>query len=264
MEVLELFLRHFSINARASRDEALASVIWSFSQLPYENLTKIIKHAMEGHPEKTRRGPKEVIQDHIRFGTGGTCFSLTATLMHLLKALGWQAEPILADRPYGDNTHCALLIEREGTPHLIDPGYLILQPVSLIKSGEKEISTPFNHLLLSARENDKLELATVEKDRVAHRLTYKTAPADWGEFSRAWDDSFGWEMMRYPMLTRVAGGAQVYLRGKRFQRRRKEGVERAEIGQGEIMKKIAEEFRIDRSVVFKAIEVLKERGEVYG
>jgi len=87
-----------------------------------------------GNPRQARRLPREVLDDHRDFGTGGTCFSLTAALLHLIRALGYDAEPILADRRYGQNTHCALLLWIDGRPHLLDPGYLILDPVPLHRS----------------------------------------------------------------------------------------------------------------------------------
>ena len=45
--------------------------------------------------------PAEVLADHEQCGAGGTCFSLTAAFLHLVRSLGWKAEPLLADRRYG-------------------------------------------------------------------------------------------------------------------------------------------------------------------
>jgi arylamine N-acetyltransferase len=96
----------------------------AFATLPYENLSKVIRFAEAGDAVAARELPAEIINRHLQWGTGGTCFSLTATLLHLIRSLGFEAEPILADRPYGSNTHCALRVMVEGQPHLLDPGYL--------------------------------------------------------------------------------------------------------------------------------------------
>src|SRR5204863_234100 len=66
---------------------------------------KIIKDAEAGGVEEARRTPAEVLADHHALGAGGTCFALTATMLHLVRALGFPAEPILADRRYGADTH---------------------------------------------------------------------------------------------------------------------------------------------------------------
>ena len=63
----------------------------------------------------------------------------------------------------------------------------------------------------------------------SHRLTFKTSPADPGQFLKAWDESFTWEMMTHPLLTRVQGGKQIYLNGRRLQIRTHTGVVRKEL-----------------------------------
>src|SRR5579871_1983834 len=140
---LRRFLAHFRIDPTAQPDLLLRKVATAFAELPYENLTKIIKEAATGRPEAARRGPGEVIGDHIALGTGGTCFSLTATLLHLIRELGWEAQPLLADRPYGPDTHCALAVWIDQQPHLIDPGFLLTEPVPLESTREQTVPTPF-------------------------------------------------------------------------------------------------------------------------
>ena len=113
-----------------------------------------------------RRHPREVLHDHAALGTGGTCFALTAAMLHLVRALGWQAEPILADRRYGADTRSTLLVWIDGKPHLLDPGYLIVRPLPLPADGEIVIPTPFNQLLL-----------TVRARRQAHRTVHGAGSA---------------------------------------------------------------------------------------
>ncbi|SVE50279.1 uncharacterized protein METZ01_LOCUS503133, partial [marine metagenome] len=155
------FARHFRLQREAPQTLLVENVAAAFASLPYENLTKILKHDREG--EVARRGPQEVISDHIRLGSGGTCFSLTAALLHVLRGLGLRAEPILADRHYGENTHCALLVWLNDQPHLLDPGYLVLKPLPLpgTEDLEQVVPTTFNELILRHREQgSKIELHT--------------------------------------------------------------------------------------------------------
>ena len=256
------FTRHFRLERREPEALMVESVAAAFSSLPYENLTKILKHDREGGV--ARRGPEEVIRDHIRLGSGGTCFSLTAALLHVLRALGLRAEPILADRHYGENTHCALLVWLDGEPHLLDPGYLILKPLALPGNEELEqvVPTAFNELLLRHREQgSKIELHTRQQGASNHRLTFKPEPAGDHEFLAASDASFGWEMMRYPLLTRVAGSDQLYLQGSRFQRRSHREVERSELATAE---DIARNFGLEEGLVEKALAAFSRRGERHG
>jgi len=262
---LLLFLKRFGLRADAEPRQLLRDVASAFSDLPYENLTKIIKGNELADPRQSRRLPDEVLRDHLAFGTGGTCFSLTATLLHLVRSLGWRAEPLLADRRYGENTHCAMLVWIDDRPHLVDLGYLIVEPIPLESDAETHVKTAFNELILSPHaQGEKLDLSTASQGRQTYRLTFKTTPADEGEFLHAWDASFDWDMMRYPVLSRVLGSNQLYLQGDRFQTRGLDGVERSEIRHDELVRRIAVEFGVDSRIVAQAMSVLKQKGERYG
>ena len=259
---LAVFSEHFRLERQESAASLIESVATAFSSIPYENLTKILKQDHEG-AQAARRCPEEVIKDHIRLGSGGTCFSLTAALLHILRALGLRAEPILADRHYGDNTHCALLVWFNERPHLLDPGYLILRPLPLPEGEETSriVPTSFNELLLKHRKDgSRIELHTSQQGSVSHRLTFKAEPAEDSDFLDAWDASFGWDMMRYPLLTRVRGAEQLYLQGSRFQRRSRETVERAELSAAP---EIASTFGIEEGLVARALALFSRRGEEY-
>ncbi len=263
--LLDRFLQHFRLSPGQSSGELLRAVVSSFAHLPYENLTKIIKHRQLPRPEDARRHPGEVLADHFALGSGGTCFSLTATLLNLVRALGWEAEPLLADRRYGENTHCALIIWMDGKPHLVDPGYLIVEPIPLDLQQPREIRTAFNDLILHPTDDGRrIDLSTRSGGRIRHRLTFQASPADPGEFLRAWDASFDWDMMRYPVLSRVAHHQQLYLQGSRLQARSHAEVQREELPRAELAARIAADFGIDPQLAARALEILHRQGEPYG
>ncbi len=259
------FLQHFGIARDGPPRQVLDRVAHAFAGIPYENITKIIKRAEALNAEKARRYPDEVVRSHIEWGSGGTCFSLTSTLAHLVRGLGYRAEYILADRRYGANTHCALLVWIDGVPHILDPGFLIVHPVALPDGGEREIKTSFNSLILAPEQDqERLSLSTVRKNTKTYRLTYKTSPVDEGEFLKAWDDSFDWDMMRYPLLTRTADSRQLYLNGARFQVSDAGSVQKRAISPDELISTIASEFHIHPSLAARAVSILNDKGEMGG
>ena len=261
MSVLDLFAEHFGIRPQGASRQSLNEIVCAFSRLPYENITKIIKHAEFGTPEKARRYPEEVVRDHISWGAGGTCFSLTSALLHLVRSLGFEAEYILADRRYGQDTHCALLVWLDGVPHLIDPGFLIIDPVPLVPGADRVIHTGFNRIVLSQEgSEDRIALTTVRQGSRTYRLTYKTSLVDNGQFLKAWDASFDWDMMRYPLLTRAAAAGQIYLRGSRLRISKADTVESRDLRGDDLVPGISAEFSIDPSVVARAISILKRGG----
>ena len=259
------FMQHFGILPGGLPRQMLGSVVTAFAGFPYENITKIIKRAESGSAEQARRYPEEVIRNYIDWGAGGTCFSLTFALAHLVRNLGWRAEYILADRRYGLNTHCALLVWIDDVPHILDPGFLIIDPIPVPYREEREFKTAFNSLILAPGKNpDRISLSTVRKDARTYRLTYKTSPVDDSEFFKAWDESFGWDMMHYPLLTRTIASKQLYLNGFRFQITNADSVEMQEIHSEELVSKIVTEFHIHPSLVAHAVSILKDRGEISG
>ena len=264
MQVLKQFMAHFGIPPEKSELRLLNEVASAFSRLPYENITKIIKLEESGSPAKSRRSPGEVIGNHISWGAGGTCFSLTSALMHMVRSLGWEAEYLLADRPYGQDTHCALLVSIDGQPHLLDPGFLIVKPIAISGECREEIATAFNRIVLAPAGNEKISLSTFREGKVTRRLTYKTQPVDASQFLKAWDASFGWEMMRYPLLTRVTGAGQIYLNGARLQINRIDSTERRHISAGDLISQISEQFGINPVLVERAISILRNQGETIG
>lgn len=263
--LLQRFLAANRIERAGAPIELLTRVVAAFSRLPFENLTKILKEAASGQPAAARRSPAEVLDDHWRLGAGGTCFALTATLLHLVRALGWQAEPILADRRFGEDTHSALLVWIDGEPHLLDPGYLIVRPLPLPTTTERTVATAFNDLRLAPRaRGQKIDLYTHQDGQSTYRLTFKAAPVDAGEFLRAWDASFEADMMRYPVLSRVVEGRQLYLQKRHILVRGRDGAQRRELTPDALAGEIARAFGVDADVVARALGHLRRKGEMRG
>jgi arylamine N-acetyltransferase len=260
--LLREFLRANAIDDSQQPLELLTAVASAFARLPFENLTKIIKEAESGRAEEARRAPREVLTDHWTQGAGGTCFALTSTLLYLVRALGWQAEPILADRRYGADTHSALVVWINGGLHLLDPGYLIVRPLLLPTQGEVRMPTAFNELILVPQQSGALvELHTYQNQQNTYRLTYKAKPVDAGEFLRAWDVSFEADMMRYPVLSRVAGGRQIYLQKQHLLIRGAAETSRIEVPPEQMIAEIAAQFHLDRALIARALTLLHRKGE---
>lgn len=251
------FRTHFDLRMPNLAPETLTTVADTFSRLPYENLTKIVRWDAVREPAAARRGPSQVLDDFQQHGAGGTCFALTATVLHLLRAAGWEAAPILADRRYGADTHCGLLVRVQDIDCLLDPGYLINRPVPLLhNSPTQSIVTPFNQLELVAAGARRWDLVTTSAGNRRVRLTYKTTPASEHDFLAAWNASFGWDMMHYPVLTRVDRDTQTYLRGLHLQRRTRTGVSHEEIASNELAATIVREFGLALSLVEQALRVV--------
>ena len=258
--LLKKFLKKFGIDPlRLGEDALIDSVGSAFSHVPYENLTKIIKADALVNPRSAMRYPDEVIGDYLRFGSGGTCFSLTAAITAVYCALGINAYPVLADRHYGADTHSAVIIFKNAKIFLIDPGYLLFIPVPIYNEKSSIVDTGTNTIELKPIKNgEAVELYTAYKNNRKLRLTYKITPADPGHFARVWESSFAWEMMSYPVLTRRTAGAQHYLQGNKLAVYTGGSSQKVVFDDDNIRgAAIASTFGIDPQIIKKALEITK-------
>lgn len=159
----EIFLGHFKLPSGDPDIDMLSRIVECYSNLPYENLTKIIKKFTAPSPDERLRGPVEVMTGYVNDRTGGTCFSLTYCLGSMLASAGYRSYPVMADmkRP---NIHCALVVELGGRRLLVDPGYLLGEPVEL-GAVPVRVATTFGTVEIKPRGRESYDLFTVEGAR---------------------------------------------------------------------------------------------------
>ncbi|MCX7726626.1 MAG: hypothetical protein N2053_07230 [Chitinispirillaceae bacterium] len=253
----ELFLKKYGIKKEAPFDDKIRQVGKAFSCLPYENLTKIIKAGTLLNPRSAMRLPDEVLSDHLKWGCGGTCFSLTAAAIAVLGALGIEAHPILADRHYGPDTHCGLVIIKGKTWLLLDPGYLLFIPVSLPETESVYINTSHNTIELKPiNEGKRIELTTIVKGNRKLRLTYKRDIVSPERFEKAWITSFTWEMMTYPVLTRYTADQHIYIQGNMASIRSSAKTTKVNLDPYDQFTFIKDKMGISEEIIKKALEIL--------
>ena len=256
-ELLDRFLKTYSITRDNEPLTVIKQCAKAFSGIPYENLTKIIKSDQVLSANSALRLPGEVLADHLKWGTGGTCFSLTAALIAVFNALGFNAQPLLADRRYGPDTHCGLAVIYREQMLLIDPGYLLFIPTPMPSIATSVMDLGHTTVELCPLDRgDLIELSTVVRGNRKTRLTYKRSPVDAATFKRAWTDSFTWEMMTYPVLTRCISGQHLYLQGASATVRTHERTDRSKLELSEQMAFITLNMGVAREVVLRAWGVI--------
>jgi hypothetical protein len=252
------FLRRFGISDIG--DESLLSQITAaFKHVPFENLTKIIKASSVISAASAKRHPDEVLGDYLRWGTGGTCFSLTASAVAILDSIGVDAWPVLADRHYGADTHCGLIIAQPGGSVLIvDPGYLLFAPTPLPVAEPLFLETGFNRVELRPLAGGrKIELYTIVRGNKKLRLTFKIDPVGDEEFARAWERSFAFEMMHYPVITRQVNGSHHYFQGDTLAIRDAERTRRFLLSPEKQLEFICDSVNINRDIAIRALETIR-------
>ncbi len=195
----------------------MEEVVRSFSRVPWENLTKILAVAERGEGPAAMRSPEEVLRGYRLSGTGGTCFSLVATLERLLTARGYSCTFHMADMRSGRDLHCALVVGAEGCSYLADPGYLVPEPVRLDGGGAPLLELPGQTMQWRPDgSGERLELHTRGGAGPEWKLRYSLSlrPVSRTELEEHWVRSFSAAGMRVPQLGARREGERLYARGR--------------------------------------------------
>jgi arylamine N-acetyltransferase len=267
-----VFLDRFQLRPVRPDLKLLGEVATGFAHLPWENLTKYIKkHQAQDPPElpdRLRGIPgagrlrlsEEVLDDHARLGTGGTCFSLTNALRRIATDLGFRACPAMADMRHGPNIHCGLLVDLDSGRYLLDPGYLVAEPVPLRPGEPVRVNHPGHRLEYRPVEScDEVELYTSnERGEELLRYRLRPRPVPDGEFIGHWLDSFDANGMNGLHLNRVTGDGRISAHD--FNLRIDNGRDKTNVKlRHGYVEQVAGRFSIDREVVQRAFEEWERR-----
>jgi arylamine N-acetyltransferase len=233
-DVVDDFLRLVREYPKRPDLVGLTRLAKAFHRLPYENLTKIIRYHEAKAPTARLRMPDVVLADHVDLGTGGTCFSLTYFFQQILLGVGFDVYPVLCDRSYGPNTHCAVVVRLEDGDYLVDPGYLMEAPLLLPPHGQSIQDGRLTRMtLVRLGDTSQLILATERNGKSRIRYRFKDAPVSSEDFLRRWMESFDWAMMRHICISRHMDEKQVFMR---------DGVMRCDTGRGKDQRSIKDNF----------------------
>ena len=211
-----------------------AELLDRFRAFPYENATKLVAGR--------RRSPDEMIRDHRAHGAGGTCFDLVNLFHRMARDAGLDARLALADRTYGADTHCAVVVGDT----LCDPGYMQFQPLPL-RDVPVEVDTPYNRVRIVPRANG-WDVFT----NGAFRYHLKRGRVSGDDFVDAWERSFEWEMMNHLVTIVARGDRLIYLRDGHWHEFTRAGrVKR------EVPPEAANELGLSREIVARALAVLR-------
>ncbi|MFA4973210.1 MAG: arylamine N-acetyltransferase [bacterium] len=235
----------------------LAALAHEFARLPYENFTKVLRAAEFSDFEERIRTPEIVLKDHLELGAGGTCFSLTHFFRQVLSFSGFDIYPVLCDRSYGADTHCALVVRMGRDKFLVDPGYLMQEPLLIPESGESVQRGQLGAQRL-VRLGASSQLMLISERDGARKIRYRLRdqPVSDEVFRGRWMDSFDWPMMRHLCVSRLTGEGQLYMRDGRMRLVREGEKNHVRLDAG-FAAEVERSFGIDRRLVSMAHDAWK-------
>jgi arylamine N-acetyltransferase len=213
---MQRFLERSALVPRNPDLKFLAELARSYSALPYENVTKILKEARTAGAQQKFRLTEEVFEDHMRWNTGGTCFSLCNALQDLLTDCGFDSFIAMGDMHYGPNIHCAVVVRLAQGSFLLDPGYLLHQPIRLPEL-ETRVPTTMNTVIVKNEGSYNFSLFTEENGTTKWRYLLKAIPTAREEFERHWEHSYSLNSMEAVILSRANENGRLYYRKDRME-----------------------------------------------
>jgi arylamine N-acetyltransferase len=185
--------------------EALEALHQTYLEhVPFENATKLLKVARAGSTGGAMRGPVEFWEEHLRLGSGGTCFSSTAAYQFLLRYMGYSSRLLFCQLPASEpEAHTALLVTLEEKSLLVDVGYALPAPVLLSNEGPERRTTAYYDIEVRPGVDD--EYLLFSEDNRGQRFRYRFTLGEVTEenYRRAWKRTF---RAKAPYMKRLALG----------------------------------------------------------
>ena len=247
------------------------------SSLPYENLSKIVAFAEEssgglrtGSKGRSSRERSMVLSANWlektrATGVGGTCFSLTWWLAARLKSQGIDCFFLMGDKGQAKNIHCALRWDWQGRAYLLDPGYMIFDPLVLPEAGLTTTSwVPPNEIRIEDLPTFSVwRLWTGPRLALKQRFDFRRTAVSEEEFLSHWEASFDLPMMGYPILNRVQAGTQYYLQKRSLLIRTPDGEAMGagmrKLARSEMLAVLGTTFGIPEGLAQEALRIVTKR-----
>jgi arylamine N-acetyltransferase len=253
----EDFLRQCHIRSREPDLELLSEILLHYSSLPYENLSKIIKHKNHIEWLDKIRLPGEVLDDHFHLHFGGTCFALTFTLETILTHLGFLCYPLMADMKWKPNSHCVLIVRYQGDQYLVDPGYLLNRPMQLNGNRRRIFLHQISGVEVGYQQAEQCyHLYTFNRDQIKWRYKFRDIVCSRHDFLAYWLESYYWNSMHGLLLNKIEKGRMVYIH-KNFMRETTVETRLNRNIKRNFHSAITEEFRIQAEKIEEALSALE-------
>ena len=270
------------------------------SNITYENLTKIIRLEQTGSATGARKLDDSDQNDIDSWMGGGTCFSMTWHLYQALTDMGFKPRLVMGHKRKERNIHCALILPDPddsvvtpgqlfstnvtptsvpGSPlsslvsslssnsYLLDPGYLIFDPLQMplpqpFGSGEAFFPLSPNCVRLVRPTLESMELWTGGAGApMKLRFEYPVEGVSVEEFKHHWNESFYREMMTYPVLNRLdrEKGIQYYYQKGNLVVRSSTGSQMKRIEPADRVQTLSDIFKLSPAIIEQALQILEKK-----
>jgi arylamine N-acetyltransferase len=139
---MEKILHYLNVKNNSLTPAYLQELIIAYcSNIPWENLSKIIKKNAYINPVNCLRLADEFWTSAILYGTGGTCYESNWAFFCFLQHLGFEGYLTINKIMDKSSVHSAIIIKLNNKKYIVDIGYPIYAPIPITEGAITSINT---------------------------------------------------------------------------------------------------------------------------
>lgn len=159
--------------------------------VPWESAFRMVRRYEVEDTAVCPRWPEIFWQQHMEFGSGGTCFESNYAFLALLQALGYEGYLTINNMGERVGVHTAIVIRLDGQKWLVDAGLPLYAPLPISPRGVMFRTTPFlafavrpdgaNRYQIERWPHPQLNAFTLVDEPVDDAAYRQALTADYGE-----------------------------------------------------------------------------------
>ena len=178
-------LKFLQSGRRQPTFDHLNTLIGAFIQrVPWESATRIIKRGATPATADCPRFPREVWNDAMEFGGGGTCFEINYAFFALLSALGYEGYMTLNDMNDARKCHAAIVIRLDEQKYLVDISVPFPRALAYFSDLTVHHYTPWLNFTIQPKDEQRYEITRAPHVR-PYIFTFNDVPVGEDDFEAA-------------------------------------------------------------------------------
>ena len=232
--------------------EKLNKILIGIKNIPYENITKIFR--LNLLPQNRPRGHLLLLRKNEESFRGGTCFSLSNAIIQILRNNNISAKAIIGNMERETFPHFFVIVDIDDAKYIIDPGFMIYEPIKITKNKQMEFSTSISNYLLEYKDEEYYELYSNNDNNKKFRYKFSSLPINDEEFKNYWIKSF--DYINKITASRIVDDKHIFISGDFVQIKQKNSVEKYK-NKATAYKYLMKYFYFSKNDILKAENFLK-------
>lgn len=205
-----------------NNSKIIQNILLKILNVPYENITKIFRL-----PLSTNKRPRDfslLLKENKELFRGGTCFSISNAIIQLLRNNNISANAIIGKMEREKFPHFFVIIYMNDEKYIVDPGFMIYEPIKLTKKEQIKFSTSIIKYLLKYNDEKYYELYSIKNGKKKFRYKFSEFYITDEKFKEYWINSF--DYINKIVASRILNNKHIFISGEYVQIRQKNTIEK--------------------------------------